>query len=1617
MESLADELEDPPADVAFRDDDVIMEEEADELSHPDSYYDTQDRDDELDLNTKNGSNNYAQNGYDSENSLENKSRSGRSSRSHPQVKSRLFPIEVVLKPPPDPSEYQKIESSQTVERILDEIELDGELFYSVEFYDGHIEQVAYDDMLEMENGRRAAQRYQERRLSLDSATQSRAVSKRPLPEDDYEESESDDSDRFMKKQKRSAQPTRRSRRQASKPVPVKRHEIQGESEDELAQNLPTNQDEDGDMIPLIRSDISGAVRTSSRRRRQPKRASYTSSLHLDIDSDIEFEKPSRRSTRANRPSKSMRDPEIDDEYEAVEDKSSAPKVAAVKETFEDIPEGSAFRKVHCGVCDTCNTGTDYGKGQLIFCQGCSYSYHKVCIGFRSHREHRVTKVSPNHFVLQCRFCIRSQKKDQRAPDYSMCQTCKLNGISCPEFSAKKTTKQEEKARRDNGGIDPITDVQPNLLNNADNVLFRCSTCKRAYHFEHLPPIASDHVNGINVRDERVAEYSLARWKCRECQETAHKIQTLVAWRPADRTTPKELLADAFTSDEIEYLVKWEGQSHYHDSWMPGAWVYGIVAATTRISFHKREENMMPKMTIEDAVEKEWLLADVLLDVKFKHNSSASSKASKSGDLARITDIESVYVKFQGLSYEEAVWDEPPPDLNDFWVAFRAAYEEYLNGKYFPKDDGMRERIKHYRSLDFKKECELQDQPPSLKKDRTLMKYQIEGVNWLLYHFQQQMNVILADEMGLGKTIQIVSFIASLVLDQPKCWPFLIVVPNATCANWRRELKDWAPGLRVVAYHGGKAAQDLAYTYELFPHGLKAGMKAHVVIMSYEAASNLKGAFHSVKWAGLIVDEGQRLKNEQTQLYKSLVDLDIPCRILLTGTPLQNNKRELFNLLQFIDPRHNAEWLDTKYAVLTKDNLPELHNLIRPYFLRRTKAQVLRFLPAMAQVIVPVTMTVLQEKLCRSIMSRNAQLIKAIISKETVKASDRTNLSNIVADLRQCLCHPFCFNGAVEETNVDDEQKRRNLIEASPKFKLLEIMLPKLQERGHRVLIFSQFLRCLDILEDFLTDLGLPYGRIDGKQNTLEKQKRIDAFNAPDSPLFAMLLSTRAGGVGINLATADTVIIYDPDWNPHQDIQAISRAHRIGQKNKVLCVQLTTKDTVEENILQAGMKKMALDRALIETLDAQDEAGHDLESILRRGAEALFSERDKAKITYDSASVDKLLDRSRFDNPPADGQATSENQFSFARVWDNDSSELTGNDNTISDDEAKPADASVWENILKARQEEHERELAAEKEVLGRGKRRRSAKVNYSNGRPEPDSAGSDVEDELYIDNGVEDDEDDEDEPYQGEGQVMAPGKGKANRAKEQNRAPQHLNPPAPRVSSSSYTSRPAEAPTPPLRPPSQQVRGTLPQLPSNIPAPMQPPALRWKPLTPIPSHAPILTQSPMVKSTQTTAIPSHVPTLTQPPKMVKSTQATAVPSYVPTLTQPPKVKSMQPTTVPSHVPTLAQPPKVVKSTQTSTVPSHAHTLNQPPKVKSTQTTTTPSTLNPPISNPPIWSIGVGGVCLVCKRQHSVVNSCINFNSEISLRIAIDSLRTEADSPHVRTIRDMLVNQLRKIAAR
>lgn len=1073
-------------------------------------------------------------------------------------------------------------------------------------------------------------------------------------------------------------------------------------------------DEDEDRLSSDRDILRSDVVAYSRKRKRTVRAGRPRLVIRGPKDERSLRVGVRQSDRSTRNRESMQETGLEDIYRSDSEAShSTPalKVVGVRETFKELPRNNAFRNRHIQGCDTCGNGTN--AGPLVYCQGCSLAYHKGCLGNRNGRDHLVTKVGEGDFVLQCRRCINTaQKRDQTAPDLARCQVCKETGLSCVAFRERKSPLQEQKEREDNGGEDPVAEVNPELINNLSNVLFRCMSCWRGFHFYHLPTRMTHHMDidrdDHETAEERFQEYS-RDWKCRDCIGV-RKVAAIIAWRPSDVDSyVAGLSCEMMNEDEKEYLIKWEDQSYFRATWQPGAWTWGVTAPVMRKAFNKKEDG--PKMRTEDAIPEEFLRIDIVLGVKY---TSIVDIRTEEIDKARIKEVDHALIKYKGLGYEDAVWEKvPTPEDGDRWTDFVTAYNDWVLGRYVknPKQGPLRIRLEKARATPFTK-LEKQKQPENLIGGE-LMKYQVDGLNWLYYQWYCKKNGILADEMGLGKTIQIIGFMATLVQDH-NCFPFLVVVPNSTCANWRREIKQWAPSLRVVTYFGSAAARRTAYEYEMFPEQSKE-LRCHVVVTSYDAAADesCRRFFKEVSWAGLIVDEGQRLKNDRSQLYAALNALKVPFKVLLTGTPLQNNARELFNLLQFLDDSHNAAQLEEEYAEMTSENIKKLHELIRPYILRRTKAQVLTFLPPMAQIIVPISMSVLQKKLYKSILAKNPELLRALFTttSRTLKPQERANLSNILMQLRKCLCHPFVYSREIEERTEIAAVSHRNLVEASAKLQLLELLLPKLRERGHRVLIFSQFLDMLSIIEDFLDGLEMPYQRLDGTMGSLEKQKRIDQFNAPESPLFAFLLSTRAGGVGINLATADTVIILDPDFNPHQDIQALSRAHRIGQKKKVLCFQLMTRASAEEKIVQIGRKKMALDHIVVEQMDAEDLEEKDVESVLKHGAAELFKEDgNEQDIRYDSASVDKLLDRSQIENTKTGGDDSAESQFSFARVWANDQGALE--DSLKSSEYEEAPDPTVWDKILKDRERAAAAEAAARQEALGRGKRARM-NVDYT----------------------------------------------------------------------------------------------------------------------------------------------------------------------------------------------------------------------------------------------------------------------------------------------------------------
>jgi chromodomain-helicase-DNA-binding protein 4 len=549
--------------------------------------------------------------------------------------------------------------------------------------------------------------------------------------------------------------------------------IDGYESDELNGDLP-DESEGSDIVYQKRNQKMkvanfGRARSDSKSKRgRPRRI-------IEDESSPSPERATRRSGR-DRIVKNMRERDMEEEIYADDVAvNNAPKIISIREIFQPPPKESPFRVLHNKDCDVCGgTGNSSNKGPspLIYCQGCSTSIHKVCLGYRSGREHMVTKIGHENFVMQCRRCIGiASKKDLLAPRLDVCQGCREKGAACAAFSPKKTAKQEEKLREENDGNDPITKVSETLVNNSENVLFRCTGCRRAYHFNHLPALsksskAPDDVSELHQK--RFEEYSRT-WQCKECQEVLAKVDTLVAWRLADRDAYiTGQTVEEFSEDKKEYLIKWQEMSHFKCTWMPGAWVWGVTPVVMRNAFFRRAEgiNLLPKWTNEEAIPEEYLRMEIIFDVSY---AKGFRPKSESADKAAINYVDEVLVKFQGLGYDDAVWEEPPePEDEDRWSDFVAAYNEYVVGQYFKNLPAaiIKERIEDFRSLNFANKVELKKQPSALTGGE-MMPYQLEGLNWLLYNFHQKKNVILADEMGLGKTIQIISLFACLVKGNPK----------------------------------------------------------------------------------------------------------------------------------------------------------------------------------------------------------------------------------------------------------------------------------------------------------------------------------------------------------------------------------------------------------------------------------------------------------------------------------------------------------------------------------------------------------------------------------------------------------------------------------------------------------------------------------------------------------------------------------------------------------------------------------------------------------------------------------------------------------------------------------
>jgi SWI/SNF-related matrix-associated actin-dependent regulator of chromatin subfamily A protein 2/4 len=497
--------------------------------------------------------------------------------------------------------------------------------------------------------------------------------------------------------------------------------------------------------------------------------------------------------------------------------------------------------------------------------------------------------------------------------------------------------------------------------------------------------------------------------------------------------------------------------------------------------------------------------------------------------------------------------------------------------------------------------------PSLLEGGELRSYQLEGLQWMVSLFNNNLNGILADEMGLGKTIQTISLIAYLLENKGVPGPYLIVAPKAVLPNWVNEFATWVPSIAAFLYDG-RLEERKAIREKIAGEG-----KFNVLITHYDLIMRDKAFLKKIEWYYMIVDEGHRLKNHESALAKTLLTgYRIKRRLLLTGTPIQNSLQELWSLLNFLLPhifnsvQNFEEWFNAPFAdrgnvSLTDEEelliIHRLHHVIRPFILRRKKDEVEKFLPGKTQVILKCDMSAWQKVYYKQVTDMGR------VGLQTGSGKSKS-LQNLTMQLRKCCNHPYLFVGG--DYNM---WKKPEIVRASGKFELLDRLLPKLRKAGHRILLFSQMTRLIDVLEIYLTLNDYKYLRLDGTTKTDQRGLLLKQFNEPDSPYFMFLLSTRAGGLGLNLQTADTVIIFDSDWNPQMDQQAEDRAHRIGQKKEVRVFVLVSVGSVEEVILERAKQKMGIDAKVIQaglfntTSTAQDRREM-LEEIMRKGTSSL-----------------------------------------------------------------------------------------------------------------------------------------------------------------------------------------------------------------------------------------------------------------------------------------------------------------------------------------------------------------------------------------------------------------------------
>uniref|UniRef100_A0A8C3G7H4 Chromodomain helicase DNA binding protein 6 n=1 Tax=Cyclopterus lumpus TaxID=8103 RepID=A0A8C3G7H4_CYCLU len=583
------------------------------------------------------------------------------------------------------------------------------------------------------------------------------------------------------------------------------------------------------------------------------------------------------------------------------------------------------------------------------------------------------------------------------------------------------------------------------------------------------------------------------------------------------------------------------------------------------------------------------------------------------------------VKWCSLSYEEATW-ELQEDLDPEKI------KEFEGIQKLPPD--LRHMVKKWHKLDHSKDY---------RNGNQLREYQLEGMNWLLFNWYNRKNCILADEMGLGKTIQSITFLYEIFTMGIR-GPFLIIAPLSTITNWEREFRMWT-NLNVIVYHGSQISRQMILQYEMFyrdPQGntMPGVLKFQGLITTFEMIMADCPELRKLHWRCVVIDEAHRLKNRNCKLLEGLKLMNLEHKVLLTGTPLQNSVEELFSLLNFLEPLQfpsESTFLEEFGDLKTDEQVKKLQAILKPMMLRRLKDDVEKNLAPKEETIIEVELTNIQKKYYRAILEKNFSFLS-----RGAHQHNMPNLINTMMELRKCCNHPYLITGA-EEKILEGFRKYHSpdaldfqlqaMIQAAGKLVLIDKLLPKLLSGGHKVLVFSQMVRCLDIMEDYLIQRRYTYERIDGRVRGNMRQAAIDRFCKPDSDRFVFLLCTRAGGLGINLTAADTCIIFDSDWNPQNDLQAQARCHRIGQSKAVKVYRLITRNSYEREMFDKASLKLGLDKAVLQDINrkgslngVQQLSKLEVEDLLKKGAYgALMDEEDEGS-KFCEEDIDQILQR-------------------------------------------------------------------------------------------------------------------------------------------------------------------------------------------------------------------------------------------------------------------------------------------------------------------------------------------------------------------------------------------------------